>query len=294
MPLYLIGLGLTPDSISLKAINIIKNCSKVFLDAYTSILVSYEEMTKLMTEVLNRNDLIQADRTLVERDAGQILNPAKDSDVAFLVVGDALCATTHSDLYLRAVQEGIQVKVLHNASIINAVAGTGLEIYKFGRTISVPFFEEKWKPVSFITKTIENFQMGMHSLLLMDIKTKELDWKLYMRGIERYQNPRYMSCAVCCQQFVDVLNTENDEDLSVETKQDFEEIRIHAAKAGFSVDSKCVACMRVGTDDQKFIYCSIGEMAKLAEHMGAPLHSLVVLGNIVSDMEQEMLNLWKL
>ena len=103
MPLYMIGLGLTPDSISLKAVNIIKTCSKVFLDAYTSILVSYEEMTLLMKETLDRTDLIQADRDLVEKRANLILDDAKTSNVAFLVVGDALCATTHSDLYLRAV-----------------------------------------------------------------------------------------------------------------------------------------------------------------------------------------------
>ena len=49
--------------------NIIKSCTHVFLDAYTSILVSYEEMTHLMTEILNRQDLIQADRDLVEKNA---------------------------------------------------------------------------------------------------------------------------------------------------------------------------------------------------------------------------------
>lgn len=109
MPLHLIGLGLTTDSISLRALSVIKKCTKVYLDAYTSILVSFEEMTSLMKDVLGRSDLIQADRDLVEKNSDEILNEAVEHDVAFLVVGDALCATTHSDLYLRAVEKGIQV-----------------------------------------------------------------------------------------------------------------------------------------------------------------------------------------
>lgn len=69
MPLYFIGLGLTPDSITLKALNVIKTCTKVFLDAYTSILVSYEEMADLMKNILDRTDLEQVDRNTVEKNA---------------------------------------------------------------------------------------------------------------------------------------------------------------------------------------------------------------------------------
>lgn len=38
-------------------------------------------------------------------------------------------ATTHSDLALRAKQQGIKVQVIHNASIMNAVACCGLQLY---------------------------------------------------------------------------------------------------------------------------------------------------------------------
>ena len=131
----------------------------------------------------------------MEKDADVILDEAVKGEVAFLVVGDALCATTHADLYLRAVERGVEVRVLHNASIVNAVAGTGLGIYDFGRTISVPFFDGKWKPTSFVSKCVANFRQGMHSLMLLDIKTHELDWKAYTRGAERYLPPRYMTCA---------------------------------------------------------------------------------------------------
>ena len=37
-------------------------------------------------------------------------------------------ATTHADLYLRARQRGVTVKVVHNASIMSAVAASGLQV----------------------------------------------------------------------------------------------------------------------------------------------------------------------
>jgi len=49
-----------------------------------------------------------------------------------LVVGDPLCATTHVDIYYRAIKKGIKVGIIHNASIINAAACCGLHLYDFG------------------------------------------------------------------------------------------------------------------------------------------------------------------
>lgn len=41
-------------------------------------------------------------------------------------------ATTHSDLQLRAKALEIPVKIIHNASIMNAVGACGLQLYRFG------------------------------------------------------------------------------------------------------------------------------------------------------------------
>ena len=41
-------------------------------------------------------------------------------------MGDPFCATTHADIYLRAIKKGIIVEVIHNASIVSAVGCTGL------------------------------------------------------------------------------------------------------------------------------------------------------------------------
>lgn len=78
-----------------------------------------------------------ADREMVESQSDEILKDALDKDVAFCVVGDPFGATTHSDLLLRARQSGIEVAVIHNASIMNAIAACGLQLYRFGQVSSM-------------------------------------------------------------------------------------------------------------------------------------------------------------
>jgi diphthine synthase len=96
--------------------------------------------------------IIEADRDFCEVEIDKVLERVredKEANYAFLVVGDAFCATTHSDLYLRAIKIGIEVEVIHNASIISAVGCCGLQVYRFGEVVSVPLWSEKWKPDSF-------------------------------------------------------------------------------------------------------------------------------------------------
>jgi len=59
-----------------------------------------------------------ADRETVESESAmdEILSSAREKDVGFLVVGDPLCATTHTDLILRAIERKVEYKVIHNAS----------------------------------------------------------------------------------------------------------------------------------------------------------------------------------
>ena len=70
--------------------------------------------------------IIEADREFVESGCQEMIQQAKTEIVSFLVVGDPFCATTHSDLYLRCVEDGVKVEVIHNASIVSAVGCCGL------------------------------------------------------------------------------------------------------------------------------------------------------------------------
>lgn len=76
-------------------------------------------------------------------------------------------ATTHTDLVVRAKNLGIDVKVVHNASIMNAVGICGLQLYRYGETVSIPFFTETWRPDSFYEKIQSNRMLGLHTLCLL-------------------------------------------------------------------------------------------------------------------------------
>ena len=47
------------------------------------------------------------------------------------------------------------MRVIHNASIMNAVAACGLQLYRFGQTVSIVFFTETWRPDSFYDRILE-------------------------------------------------------------------------------------------------------------------------------------------
>lgn len=69
------------------------------------------------------------------------LQPLKELKTKIRCVMNALwmpCrATTHTDLELRARALNIPTKVIHNASIMNAVGACGLQLYRFGEVITL-------------------------------------------------------------------------------------------------------------------------------------------------------------
>ena len=71
---------------------------------------------------------------------------------------------------LRAKKNDITVEVIHNTSVMGAVASCGLPLYQYGYTVSIPLFEENWKPSSFYSRIKYNRDGGMHTLCLLDIK----------------------------------------------------------------------------------------------------------------------------
>jgi len=130
---------------------------------------------------------------MVESDSDSILKDADKVNVAFLVVGDPFgyvyiyiiniitillllisvinsilySATTHTDLVLRARSQNIEVKTIHNASIMNAIGCCGLQLYNYGQTVSIVFFTETWRPDSFYPKIKANRDIGLHTLCLL-------------------------------------------------------------------------------------------------------------------------------
>lgn len=112
--------------------------------------------------------------------ADDMIAEAADQDIAMLVVGDPLGATTHTDLILRCKARNVKVEVIHNASILSSVGCTGLQLYNFGDTVSIPFWTDRWQPESFFDRIIENKKRGLHTLCLLDIKIKEINYDYFV------------------------------------------------------------------------------------------------------------------
>lgn len=164
--LYLIGLGLNVEGISQQGLEIVKKCKRVYLENYT---ISFPYSEGELREKLGINKIISADRQFVESE--KIVDEAKKLDVALLIYGSPLTATTHISLIEEAKRLNIKYKVIYSSSILDAVAGTGLQVYKFGKIASMPKWDEKKKftPDSFMEIVKENQSIESHSLILIDI-----------------------------------------------------------------------------------------------------------------------------
>lgn len=154
---------------------------------------------------------------------------------------------------------------IHNASIMSAIGATGLQLYNFGQTVSMVFFTETWKPSSFYDRLKENHQIGLHTLVLLDIKVKEQSLANLARGRKLYEPPRFMTVAQCANQMLEI-----------------EEERREGI-CGSEVLAIGVA--RIGAKDQRMAAGTLEQLSK--SDLGAPLHSLVILGSRVHDLERD-------
>ena len=250
MPLYFIGLGLNSEKdITINGLEAVKKCDLIYLEDYTSIL----NCTKEPLEKFYGKKIISARRSLVESDENEIIENAKAKNVAFLVAGDPLAATTHIDLFLRAKKEGIRCRIIHNASIISAVGATGLQVYKFGKTTSIPLQNENVETPYDVLK--DNLSLGLHTLFLLDLNPEEEKFLTINDAI------RYL--------------------LKAELKKN-EKI--------FTDKTICIGCARIGSENQVI---KAGTAKDLLKHnFGKPAHCLIVPGKL-HFMEEEMLKMWR-
>jgi len=185
MVLYLIGLGLGDEKdISVKSLEIVKKCDLVYLENYTSLLqCSNHDLAKFYDK-----EIILADRKTAENNDEKIIEEARNKDVAFLVIGDPFSATTHIDLLKLAKEKNVKVKVLNNASILTAVGITGLQLYKFGKTTSIPFLDDFPQLETPYQVIKQNRELGMHTLCLLDIKVDQNRFMTIKQAIEVLEN----------------------------------------------------------------------------------------------------------
>jgi len=201
--LAFIGMGLHDETdLTIKAQQILQQCNHVFAELYTSQVMGttiekLEECIGKSIQVLSREQT---------EDGTILLEAAQHGTVGFLVGGDPMIATTHVDLRIRAHQKGIPTSIIHNSSIMTAVPGLlGLQNYKFGRTTTLAYPEKDYFPMSPYEVIQQNYEIGLHTLVLLDIQADKQRFMTANEGLkfllqmeEHYKKKIITGDAVAC------------------------------------------------------------------------------------------------
>jgi diphthine synthase len=167
--LWLIGIGVTGyKGVSLHALDILKKCDIIYFERFTSPL--YEDdlfnLNSLIEGYNKRRQIIPAQRWFIE-DGKEIIEQAKNGNVALISYGDPLIATTLTELEVRARKNSINVDVIHAASGITSLIGeSGLHIYKIGRTVTM--MSSPQSAISVYNVIFDNLLSGNHTLILTE------------------------------------------------------------------------------------------------------------------------------
>ena len=235
----------------MKGLSIIKQCRKIYLENYTSLLQCKIEQL----ENLYHKKIILTDRNTAERLDQQIIQEAKKDNIAFLIIGDPVSATTHIELFKQAKENKIEVKILHNASILTAIGITGLQLYKFGKTTSLPFHENVPNLETPYNILNENQSIGAHTLFLLDLNPSQHKFLTIPQAIETLEL------------------IEKNKQLNLINKT-----------------TKALACARLGANNYLIKYNTLEKLKTF--NYGQPPYCLIIPGKL-HFLEQEMLALWQ-
>jgi diphthine synthase len=235
--LWFVGLGLGDErGLSRLALEVLKGAGALFAEEYTAVAPS-GTLDRLGAEV--GRPIQRLARPLLESEAPILDALAREDRVALLVVGDPFAATTHVALRLAVERAGHRWRYLPNASILTAAAGfLGLMVYRFGRTVSLPFPAPGFAPRSPLEQIVGNRERGLHSLVLLDLRPEE---------------GRFLGAS---------------EALALLRERDPEGVLLPET-------AELAVAARVGQDDAAGWYGSFGRLRSV--DFGPPMHALVVL-----------------
>ena len=277
--LLLIGMG--PGrigSMTVEARNAAKSADFRRYEAYTALWPE-SELQSLENDI---GPIEKVMRPEVETPA-EILELAKQSLVALLVVGDPLQATTHVDLQLQAIESGVECVVFHGISITTLVTGSiGLSNYRFGRQTTITYPYGGWVATSPLEVIAVNLLQNQHTLALLDLDPTGAGTgqQVPMQPIDAVKSLRLMR---------DKL----DESLeNLEAGSPLEAMRNDACKLFLSEnlnERTVVLCADMGTDDEKITCTTIGQLSNIE---GGRLNCLIFPA-VTSEVEERALLRWK-
>ena len=150
---------------------------------------------------------------------------------------------------------------------MSAIGACGLQLYNFGQAVSMVFFTDNWRPTSFYDRVKENRDIGLHTLVLLDIKVKEPSLENLARGRMVYEPPRYMTVGQCASQMLEVEEEKKG--------------------GAYGSGSLAIGAARVGGKTERYVAGTLEQLCGQDEVLGAPLHSLVLLGSRTHELEHD-------
>lgn len=244
--LWFIGIGINGyRGISLYALDVMKSCNVIYIDTFTSALtkVDIEGLKHIIKE--NENRKISAVQRWFVEDGRMILEQSKNNNVALLTYGDPLIATTHTELYVRAVRNFIKTDVIHAASGITSLIGeAGLHMYKFGRTVTLMLAPQS--AISVYNTILDNLLVGNHTMILTEYSNDD-DGKPF------FLDPRHVLLSLL-------------------------EIEKHSKCRIFYEETFVIVGSRIGTTQRKIVS---GKVRSLIDtNFGVGPHSVIVTGSL--------------
>jgi diphthine synthase len=242
--LWFVGTGVNGYlGLSVFALDVLRKCDIVYIERFTSAL-SADDLHGL-------NSLLEVNTKPVQRwfveDGREILEAARNKNIALVTYGDPLIATTHSELRSRAAKNSIKTGVLHAASGITSIIGeVGLHVYKFGRIVTM--MSELHSALSVYNTIFENLLEGSHTLILTE----------YSDDKKESNDPFFLDPTSV---FKKLLDVECDQRQKI-----------------ISEDTYAVVASRIGMQDQKIIS---GKVKSLMDRpFGKGPHSVIVTGGL--------------
>ncbi|MGC8581331.1 MAG: diphthine synthase [Thermoplasmata archaeon] len=223
---YFIGTGLkgSLEALTVEGLIAIIQSDIIYYDAYTSY--QSEDLVNDL-KYITKKEIISINRKEVEEQYESFYKDLQEKSISFLVTGDPFVATTHHWLYDWLISKNVNVKVINNVSIIHYISSIlGLHSYKFGKTTSIPYYNEEYVPES-VVKTIQNnLSINAHTIVLLDLdKGYFMDPRIAMKKL---------------------LNT--------------------TIKIGFNMEeSKAVFIMRAGMENEKILFSTAKKLTEIKE-----------------------------
>ncbi|MEJ2267680.1 MAG: hypothetical protein P8X70_01240 [Nanoarchaeota archaeon] len=91
----------------------------------------------------------------------------------------------------------VKYKIIYSGSIFDAIAETGLQVYKFGKITSMPKWQKNYSPRSFMEIVKENKKINAHSLILIDIGLKLKDALEELKKSAKEHNIKLNKIIIC-------------------------------------------------------------------------------------------------